>query len=676
MLTLLLSLGAASLGAPTLPLTSFEHGLDGITVSSAETRQVTDHATEGTDALEVAFAASDGYPSVALASGIAYERSDWTGYGALVFDVYYAGEEKLTLNVRLDNAADGSGVSCQTGVVVPCRRQATVSLALPRKLPLMHAGPPAYVGDVNGVFRSSDLDLGSIVKLQFFLDRPAKPATVVVDNLRLAPEVPLEGLVDRYGQYTGGEWPGKTHEDADLRVDLDREREWLAAAPVPASFDEYGGWADGPQLEATGWFRTEKVDGKWWLVTPTGHLFWSVGLDCTNTQNGGPITGRLGLFTWLPEAGDPLARFGTRETSEANFYEMNCARKYGADFWEPWLGHTRERLRAWGVNTVAAWSDQTFTALRMPYAATLGSGDAPRLQGAWNTVPDFFDPAWPAATRERIAQGIGARSADPLCMGYFVDNEIAWGYYWDGRRSYSVVLSALALGEDSAAKGAFTEALRAKHGDIAALNAAWGSDYASWEAFRAAKVEAPDPLTPAVREDLSALLSLMAERYFGTVNACVRDLAPHQLYLGQRFGGIAPAEVVAAAERYCDVVSYNIYGDADSLTAHARHVMDTPKPGLIGEFHFAAMDRGMFAPDVDDQAARAAKYDAYIRRALALDWCVGAHWFTYADQPLVGRFDGENANIGFVSQTDQPYYELIEAARAIDNRVYELRGGR
>jgi agarase len=42
---------------------------------------------------------------------------------------------------------------------------------------------------------------------------------------------------------------------------------------------------------------------------------------------------------------------------------------------------------------------------------------------------------------------------------------------------------------------------------------------------------------------------------------------------------------------------------------------------------------------------------------------------------LVGRFDGENSNIGFVSQTDTPYYELIEAARQVNSTMYERRGG-
>jgi len=38
----------------------------------------------------------------------------------------------------------------------------------------------------------------------------------------------------------------------------------------------YGGWK-ARRVKATGFFRTEQVDGRWWLVDPEGYLFLSVG---------------------------------------------------------------------------------------------------------------------------------------------------------------------------------------------------------------------------------------------------------------------------------------------------------------------------------------------------------------------------------------------------------------
>ena len=102
-------------------------------------------------------------------------------------------------------------------------------------------------------------------------------------------------------------------------------------------------------------------------------------------------------------------------------------------------------------------------------------------------------------------------------------------------------------------------------------------------------------------------------------------------------------------------------------------------PVLSGEFHFGALDRGMFHTGlvgVADQAERAEAYKAYVRSALAHPHIVGCHWFQYADQCTVGRpLDGENYQIGFVDVADTPYPESVEACRDVAARLYELRLG-
>ena len=52
---------------------------------------------------------------------------------------------------------------------------------------------------------------------------------------------------------------------------------------------------------------------------------------------------------------------------------------------------------------------------------------------------------------------------------------------------------------------------------------------------------------------------------------------------------------------------------------------------------------------------------------------VGAHWFQWRDQPLTGRADGENYQIGFLTGTDAPYPELVESARAVAREMYQRR---
>ena len=55
---------------------------------------------------------------------------------------------------------------------------------------------------------------------------------------------------------------------------------------------------------------------------------------------------------------------------------------------------------------------------------------------------------------------------------------------------------------------------------------------------------------------------------------------------------------------------------------------------------------------------------------------VGAHWVTWRDEPVLGRMDGENYNIGFVDATDRPYPELVEAAKPTHRRLRDVHSGK
>ena len=53
----------------------------------------------------------------------------------------------------------------------------------------------------------------------------------------------------------------------------------LAGSPAQsAELDSYGGFTD-VKGEKTGFFHTEKIDGRWMLVTPEGHGFWGIGMS-------------------------------------------------------------------------------------------------------------------------------------------------------------------------------------------------------------------------------------------------------------------------------------------------------------------------------------------------------------------------------------------------------------
>jgi agarase len=123
-------------------------------------------------------------------------------------------------------------------------------------------------------------------------------------------------------------------------------------------------------------------------------------------------------------------------------------------------------------------------------------------------------------------------------------------------------------------------------------------------------------------------------------------------------------------------VSFNIY-QPKPAEKEWSFLQDLGKPVIIGEFHFGALDGGMFHPGLvaaEDQRQRAAMYAEYVRAVAQNPAFVGCHWFQFVDEPLTGRaWDGENYNIGFLTVTDTPYPELVEAARAVHRRIYAIR---
>ena len=100
-------------------------------------------------------------------------------------------------------------------------------------------------------------------------------------------------------------------------------------------------------------------------------------------------------------------------------------------------------------------------------------------------------------------------------------------------------------------------------------------------------------------------------------------------------------------------------------------------PIIIGEFHFGTPGRGL-APGLAqtlNQEERGVAYRYYVENAAAHHSVVGTHWFQWWDQPSTGRYDGENYNIGFVSVTDVPYKELVEAAKKTHGRIKDIHLG-
>ena len=548
--------------------------------------------------------------------------------------------------------------------------------------------------------RDHHLDVRKVDQLRFFIKDNEQEQHFELSNFRLEePPRPLpEAIrsrdsfypcVDRFGQYRHAEWPGKLHDESEFAGRAAAEAADLAAHPGGGDRTLYGGWASGPDFPATGHFHPVKYEGKWFLVDPSGRLFWSFGMNTVEMQGATNLLRREHYFADLPPAegaaascywiARPILRYykeqGIRETPCFDFVRHNLILKYGGTSEQvqtAFLDSASRRLKSWGFNTVANWSNLRLVRERkFPYAIWLNPRAAtiPGDRGWWRKFYEVYSADFENALTALLTGPYADLARDPWCIGFFVNNELSWG---DETGLVNGVLRSPA-GQPS--KLALAEMLRKKYGSIEALNRAWDTGYRSWDAFLESTAI---PTKAEARQDLAVFNTAMIERYFNTVHRVLRRHAPQKLYLGCRFSSTDYNEpVIRIAAKYADVLTFNLYRYS---VGTFRLPEGVDKPVLIGEWHFGTLQYGPPSPGLcttADQRERARAFDRYLRSALWNPNIVGAHYFQYYDQATTGRTgDSENMQIGFLNAVDTPYAELVEAARRISRELYQLRLGR
>jgi hypothetical protein len=553
--------------------------------------------------------------------------------------------------------------------------------------PYSHAfGLASYAGDLSRVkqilFKAKSMGFGTQEQKGWRLSdfeivagkRKENPKAVKMSHEEFFP------FVDKYGQYKHHEWEGKVHSDEDMQRAIAVEEADLASHIAPASFNKYGGWAEGPRQEATGRFYLKKVDGKWWFVDPEGCLWWSHGVvRVTPSSAVTPIDNRKFYFENLPEKGSEFEKFyythdallkpyytqrGHKETYD--FSSANIYRKYGENYLEKYGEMAHRRLRSWGMNTIANSSDKDICLMsKTPYIERLEIHSAPieGTGGLWWQISDPFDSSFKKELIEKL-QARERELKDPYLVGLFVDNELKWG-----GESY-LAEKAAQNPATAAVKRELVKYYQKKYKKICKLNEAWGSSFASWRAL----LDNTQALPKQASADLVEFNDLIIHGYFSNIREVFNEYAPGVLYLGCRFAGRSSnRRALYIGAEYCDAISHNMY---NFTLADYRQPEGIDKPMIIGEFHFGTMNQGMFHHSlvrVENQKERGEAYANYVRSALEHPQVVGTHWHQFSDQATSGRFDGENLQVGFTDVCDTPYYETIEGIRKVGYNMYDIR---
>ena len=506
--------------------------------------------------------------------------------------------------------------------------------------------------------------------LSIFISAQAEQDTflLVVEGIWLTKSSGKRSLaiVDEIGQRKHAEWDGKLSGAAQLGESLETEHNFLDAIVDNPDLDKYGGWLKGPKFQPTGFFYVAQDNSRWWLVTPEGNAFWSLGVTGVRTKDPAAdvtiVKGREYLFDTLPPS---TGRYAPAWVDERlfSFYSWNILRKY--DDKSEWMAKAIKRLRKWGMNTIGNWSEvdllDDYNRMVYTYNFRTARGHDYVIH---NQFSDVFHPGWELFL-DSLMQKAAALRYDNYLLGYFVDNEATW-------QQTQLLQNDL---HDIPLRFEWERLLKQSYESLDEINQAWNTSYASWDEIRNMNSDQLK-MEGNLLQDYIKLETLYAEKYFGTIKTILKKHDPNHLYLGCRFTRqIKPEHIVRTAGRYVDVMSvnaYSLYPDREDFT---QWYTWGQRPILIGEHHLPLHSERQFPPKYRafSEEERLEYYPQYVHKWAELPFSVGCHWYQFVDQHLTGRStDGENQTVGLVDITDRPHEHMVKAIRKASETMYQV----
>lgn len=407
--------------------------------------------------------------------------------------------------------------------------------------------------------------------------------------------------------------------------------------PTAHELDGYGG-NKALKLTATGFFRTEKVGDRWFLVTPDGNAYFDAAMANVTASN-------------------------ASEEAKAAFKDL-----YGTN--AVWAKKTAELLKENGFYSMGGWSkpheinvgDEKLNYSEIIYfMSTYGEAYKLTADSAGhdtfinnNTIP-VFDPDFVTVSRRLAKAAAEDYGDDPRLIGYMSDNELPC--------DKKMLDNYLTL-DYTNLYNSFSYATA-----WVWLEKATGKENPSLS-------DVNDQLRDRFRE-------FVYDRYFKVVSEALKEYDPNHLYLGCRFMKEANLSegIFRAAGRYCDAISINYYLDLDPDNELLKQwISASGKPFIITEVYTKGEDSGLpntagAGKIVKTQADRGVFYENFMLKMLESKYCVGVHWFKYRDNdPKNKNAEASNtdANKGIVGVDYSPYNDLLQRMKAINDNIYSL----
>ena len=411
--------------------------------------------------------------------------------------------------------------------------------------------------------------------------------------------------------------------------------------------NKYGSSLELPRQVATGRFYVKKIGERWWLVDPEGYLHHHRGVNSV--------------------------RPGSSDRNKTAFNS-----KFGGDK-QQWLSTTRRELANIGIHSSGAFSsDDNYKEIlkynkanpESPIILCPSFGFLSAFEKAVGNSPDGEDSSriglvlhqnWDSWCKTYVNTTLAPYKGDPNTIAYFSDNEIPFEGSSSGNSKY-ILVRLLSLNTSHYAYQGAVEWCKANgvdHTNTSKIYWATNQKFAGY----------------------------LAEKYYSAVSAATKAFDSQLLYFGTRLHGEPKANqyILAAAGKYCDVVSINYYGKwtpqiGVGSGAGAR-VSEwekwSGKPFIVTEFYtkgiedsdLSNMSGAGFA--VRNQAARAYAYQHFTLGLLQATNCVGWHWFKYQDDDGSDN-DGKPANKGLFDNNYTLFPYLGRYVKNLNIHTYDL----
>jgi len=426
------------------------------------------------------------------------------------------------------------------------------------------------------------------------------------------------------------------------------------------SLDRFGGW-NGITSRATGFFRIEEIDGRWWFIDPDGNAFIALGVQHVGSS--------LLRFPWNKHIWDIkykiVEKFYTSAREEILDWGFNCFGFYG---YMPGLPYNR-LIRFAPISGYLAGANFREDSLRLPK----------------DNFPDVFSREWREQCRIRV-EVCSSLADDWLLMGYWIGDVPVWdeGKYWIEEIVRKNGAGAIRL----------IELLRNRYNDnINEFNEVYGTKISSFE-----DITEIYPLDEnriknheRVYADEDAFMRIVARRYYHVATSSIRRFDRNHLIFGDAYdmntvgnlirGCQIPDFVLEEARPYTDVLGLQGY-HLEPLDVHLGNIRRwqriAQKPVILTDLSYPTPPMSQmphpYGPRMNSQKERGEKHREYFNAIFNMPFVIGWYWCGYIDQRrrLDNPLEKDRQHSGLKSELDEPYTEVVDMIRETNKTLYDV----